>query len=349
MKTPRSSARKVNVAVVGLGFMGVTHLKSYQKIKSARIVAVCDSARTPVNGIVPGVSGNLSGADALDLGRKLRVYRQLDELLADPEVDLVDLCVPTPLHVPLAVAALKAGKHVVCEKPLARTPAQARLIVNAARTAKGYLLPAMCMRFWPEWSWLKDAVTDGRYGKVLAARFRRVSESPGWSRDSYFNGEQSGGALLDLHIHDSDFVQFLFGMPTSVFASGLSRFSGAIDHVLTLYQVAGGAVVSAEGTWLMTAGHGFNMSYTVNFENATVDFDLSRGAEALKVFEEGRKPRVLRCKGDDGYTGELRHMVHSILAGQAPTIVTPEDALNAVRICAAEEKSIHLGRPVRIA
>lgn len=344
----KSSSPKVNVAVVGLGFMGVTHLKSYQKIKTARIVAVCDSARAPVNGILPGVSGNLAGSDALDLGRKLRVYQQLEELLADPAVDLVDLCVPTPLHVPLAIAALKAGKHVVCEKPLARTAAQARQIITAARNAKGYLLPAMCMRFWPEWSWLKQAVVDGRYGNVLAARFRRVSESPGWSRDSYFNGAQSGGALLDLHIHDTDFVQFLFGRPTSVFSSGLTKCSGAIDHVVTLYQVTGGAVVSAEGTWLMTAGHGFNMSYTINFENATADFDLSRGPDALKLFEDGKKPKVIRCKGDDGYTGELRHMVESILAGKAPTIVTPEDALSAVEICEAEEKSIRLGRPVRL-
>jgi predicted dehydrogenase len=127
----------VNVAVVGLGFMGVTHLKAYQQIKGARIAAVCDSVRAPVNGILPGVSGNIHGADVLDLGRKLRVYTKLDEVLADPGVDLVDLCVPTPLHVPLAIAALKAGKHVVCEKPLARTAVQAGKIVAAARAAKG--------------------------------------------------------------------------------------------------------------------------------------------------------------------------------------------------------------------
>ncbi len=348
MKTTPTSPRKVNVAVVGLGFMGVTHLKAYQKIKGARIVAVCDSVKQPVNGLLSSVSGNIRSADTLDLGRSLRVYQQLDALLADPDVDLVDLCVPTPQHVPMAVAALKAGKHVVCEKPLARTAAQARQIVTAARTAKGFLLPAMCMRFWPEWAWLKDAVTDGRYGKVLAARFRRVSETPGWSRDSYFDGAMSGGALLDLHIHDTDFVQFLFGRPTSVFSSGLTRFSGAIDHVVTQYQVANGAVVSAEGTWLMTAGHGFNMCYTINFEKATADFDLTRGADALKLFEDGRKPRVVRCKGPDGYSGELRHMIESIQTGKAPTIVTPEDALSAVEICEAEEKSISTGRPVRL-
>jgi predicted dehydrogenase len=107
-------------------------------------------------------------------------------------------------------------------------------------------------------------------------------------------------------------------------------------------------VVSAEGSWLMTAGHGFSMSYTVNFENATVDFDLARGEDALKVFESGRKPKTIRCKGGDGYEGELRHMVESIRAGKAPVVVTPDAALDAVRICEAEEKSIRTGKPVRI-
>jgi predicted dehydrogenase len=347
MKTT-SSSQRVNVAVVGLGFMGVTHLRAYQSIRGARILAVCDSVRQPVNGVIPGVGGNIHGADALDLGKNLRAYTRIEDLLGDPEVDLVDLCVPTPLHVPLAVAALKAGKHVVCEKPLARDTAAARKIVDAARKSKGFLMPAMCMRFWPGWSWLREAVNDGRYGKVLAARFRRVSESPAWSKGSYLDGGKSGGALLDLHIHDSDFVQFLFGMPKSVFASGITRLSGAIDHVVAHYEVACGAVVSAEGSWLMSQGHGFSMGYTINFENATVDFDSARGADALKIFEEKRKPRVVRTKGPDGYGGELRHVIESIQAGTPPTIVTPTDALNAVRICEAEEKSIKTGKPVRL-
>ncbi len=347
MKTT-SSSQRVNVAVVGLGFMGVTHLRAYQSVRGAKVLAVCDSGRQPVNGIIPGVGGNIHGADALDLGKQLRAYTRIEDLLNDRDVDLVDLCVPTPLHVPLAVAALKAGKHVVCEKPLARDSAAARQIVRAAENARGFLMPAMCMRFWPGWSWLKEAVDDGRHGKVLAARFRRVSESPAWSKGSYLDGGKSGGALLDLHIHDSDFVQFLFGMPESVFASGITRLSGAIDHVSTLYQVKCGAVVSAEGSWLMTGGHGFNMGYTVNFERATADFDLARGAEALKLFQDKRKPRVIHTKGPDGYGGELRHMIESIRAGKPPSIVTPADALNAVRICEAEEKSIRTGKPVRL-
>lgn len=342
----RSSNRKVNVAVVGLGFMGVMHLKTYQQIPGARLVAVCDAVRLPVNGVLGGVGGNVAGADTVNLGPNVKPYREFDELLADPAVELVDLCVPTPLHAPQATAALRAGKHVLCEKPLARTPAIARQIVKAAKSAKTFFMPAMCMRFWPGWSWLKEVAVKKTYGKILAARFRRVCSPPGWSRSTYFKGDISGGALLDLHIHDTDFVQFLFGRPKSVFSTGLSRFSGAIDHVVTQYQVPGGAIVYAEGSWLLTQG--FNMGYTVMFERATADFDLARGAEALRLDVEGKPTRTLKLTGPDGYGGELRHIIQAIQSGKPPTIVTAEDGLSAVEICAAEEKSVKTGRPITL-
>ena len=143
-------------------------------------------------------------------------------------------------------------------------------------------------------------------------------------------------------------MQYCFGRPHSVFASGLTRYSGMIDHVLSLYTVAGGATVSAEGSWCMSEGFGFNMSYTVNFEKATVDFDCTRGAEGLKVFEDGKPPRVVQCEGGDGYTGELQHMVDCIRSGKPPTIVTATDGMSAVEICEAEEKSIKSGQVVSL-
>jgi predicted dehydrogenase len=350
MPKPKSptqrKARQVNVAVVGLGFMGLTHLKAYQQVESARVAAVCDAVRLPVDGVLPGVSGNITGHDAFHVGKNVKAYRSLEQVLADPMIELVDLCVPTPLHHPQAIAALRAGKHVICEKPLARTSSFAREIVEAAKTAKGFFMPAMCLRFWPEWAWLKHAVEQNTYGKVLAARFRRVSEAPGWSRGSYFKGENSGGALLDLHIHDADFTQYLFGRPLSVFASGLTRFSGAIDHVVAQYQVACGATVSAEGSWLMTQGHGFSMAYTVNFERATADYNSARGAEALRLFEEGQPPRVIKCDGPDGYGRELQHMVGCVQSGKPPSVVTAQEGLSAVEICEVAEESVKSAKVV---
>lgn len=338
-----------NIGIIGLGFMGLTHIKAYRQLPNARIVAICDAIRLPADGNLTGVAGNISTADEIKFDMAVvRGYRDYQELLANPDVQLVDICLPTPLHAPVAIAALNAGKHLICEKPLARTTAVCREILDAARQAKGFFMPAMCLRFWPEWAWVKQAIDDGRFGRVLAARFRRVSEPPGWSKASYLKGDDSGGALLDLHIHDTDFVQFCFGRPRRVFSQGFQRLSGAIDHVVTQYEVANGAAVSAEGSWVMHAGHGFNMAYTVVFENATVDYDSSRGAAALKVYQEGQTPQTIPCPGGDGYLGELRHMLEAIETGRPPTIVTGEDGLNAVAICEAEERSVKSGQIVTL-
>jgi predicted dehydrogenase len=344
-QTPNSD-RKVNVAVVGLGFMGVTHIKAYQQNPAARIVAVCDSVRLPVNGVLAGVKGNISGSGDIDLGRDLKVYRALDEVLADKQVELVDLCVPTPLHPEQSIAALKAGKHVLCEKPLALSSAQARKIVKAVKSASGFFMPAMCMRFWPGWAWLKQVVEEKPYGKIQAARFRRMSETPAWSKATYAQGNTSGGALFDLHIHDTDFVQFLFGRPASVFSTGVTRGGNSIDHVVTQYHYAEGPAVYAEGSWLLAKG--FNMSYTVLCERATISFDLSRGADVLQITEEGKEPGTMKPEGPDGYGGEIGYMIKAVQTGSAPTVVTAQDGLSAIQICEAEEKSVKTGKVVRV-
>jgi predicted dehydrogenase len=264
-------------------------------------------------------------------------------LLAIPDLDLVDICAPTMAHPELALAALKAGKHVLCEKPMARTSAEARKMVEAAKAADRILMPAMPLRFWPEWVWLRDAIRTGEFGKVYGARFRRVAEPPGWGAKHFGNGALSGGALLDLHVHDTDFVQFAFGKPKAVYSRGYTKYTGAIDHVVTQYEVEGGAIVHAEGSWAMAPGFGFNMSFTVNFEKATVDFDGARGADALKVFEGG-KSRVISFEGPDGYAREAAHIVAQVKKGRADDVVTAEDGLRAVEICEAEERSIRSGK-----
>ncbi|MFM1768964.1 MAG: 1,5-anhydro-D-fructose reductase [Verrucomicrobiota bacterium] len=331
--------------------MAATHIRALRHVPGARITALCNPSGRHLDGDFSNVAGNVGAKDAVKLDMAgVRATRDFNELLQDERLDAIDICAPTKAHADLAIAALAAGKQVLCEKPLARDPATARRIVEAARGARGFLMPAMCLRFWPEWAWVRAAIADQRFGRVLAARFRRVAEPPGWGKNTFFNGAESGGALFDLHIHDTDFVQACFGKPTRVFATGYQKFSGAIDHVVTQYEVASGAIVHAEGGWAMTPGFGFNMSYTVNFERATADYDSSRGAEALRLSEEGQPARTVPMTGDvpDGYVGELRHFVDCIRTHRPPTVVTAEDGLASVTLCAAEEQSIQTRQPVTL-
>jgi len=335
--------------MVGLGFMAATHIKAYRHVGGVRISAICSPSGRHLDGDLSNVAGNIGTNEPIKLDMlHVKPYRVFAEMIADPEIDMIDICAPTLAHTELAIAALKAGKHVLCEKPLARTTKDAKAIAEAAKSAKGLFMPAMCLRFWPEWAWLKQVIDKGEYGKVLSARFRRVAEPPGWGQQNYMNGKQSGGALFDLHIHDTDFVQFCFGKPKSVFSTGYSKVSGAIDHVMTQYQVASGAMVSAEGGWAMTKGFGFNMAYTVNFERATIDYDMSRGEQALRLVEEGQEPRFVKCEGLDGYVGELNYFAKCITDGTPPEIVTAADGVGSVEICEAEEESVRTGAIVQL-
>lgn len=342
-----AAAKPVNVAVVGLGFMGVTHLRAYLSNPLACVVAVCGAGRTPVNGILPGIAGNIKKSGDVHLGPGVKVFNQLGELLADPEVQLVDICTPTPLHSEQVIAALRAGKHVLCEKPLAPSAAAAREILQVAATAPGILMPAMCMRFWPGWNRLKHMAAEQTHGKVLAARFRRVSEMPAWGRPGTYGGSNDpGGALFDLHIHDTDFVNHLFGCPASVFSSGTLGAGGAIQHVVTQYHYPGGPAVHAEGSWLLAQG--FNMACTIYCERGTFDFDLARGAEAMQLTEPGQPPRTIPCDGPDGYAAEINYLLDCVAKGRPPQLVTRLDALTALEICEAEEKSLRTGMVVKV-
>ncbi len=339
----------IRVGMVGLGFMAMTHLKAYRQLPAFRIAALGNPSGRNLDGDFSKVTGNIGDKDAIRLDMtSVKAYRDLDALIAEPDLDLIDICTPTPSHPELAIKALRAGKHVLCEKPMARTSALAREMVAVARETGKILMPAMCLRFWPEWAYAKQAVASGEFGKVLAARFRRVAEPPGWGKQNFMDGQKSGGALLDLHIHDTDFVQWCFGRPRSVFSTGYSVISGAVDHVVTQYEVACGAIVHAEGGWAMTPGFGFNMAYTLNFERATLDYDLARGADALRLCRTGETPTVEKLDAPDGYVGELKHLAEAIVSGREPSVVKAEEGISALEICEAEEQSVLGHRPVAL-
>jgi predicted dehydrogenase len=335
----------IRVGIIGLGMMGRTHYEAYQELSDlAQVVAVSDVDPKRAAGDLAGTAGNViaGGLTQLPMDR-IKGSIDYNDLLDNPDVDLVDICLPTTQHLEVATAALKSGKHVLCEKPLARTSAEGEKIAQAARQAKGFFMPAMCMRFWPQWAWLKQAVDEKRYGKVLSATFRRVATMPpGWYRD----GKISGGAALDLHIHDTDFIQHLFGMPKAVSSRGYTKTSGEIDHLNTHYIYDQYPLVAAEGGWSFADGYGFTMRYTVNFETATADYDLARDKTLLLI--QNGQPTAIETAPGFGYTAEIRYLLDCIKNNHPPQTVTPEDAVRSLRIVEAEVQSIRTAETVRL-
>ena len=335
----------LRIGIIGLGFMAATHLKAYRQVKGVQIAGLCNPSGKHLDGDFTNVAGNVGNNEPFKMEMAgVTATKDFAELLKC-DVDAIDICAPTHTHHELAIAALRAGKHVICEKPMARNSTLAREMIRVSQETGKNLMPAMCLRFWPGWRWLKETIDAGTYGKVYSARFRRLAEPPAWGQHNFLNAERSGGALLDLHIHDTDFVNYCFGVPQSVFSTGYKKISNAIDHVVTQYQVKSGAIVHAEGSWAMAKGWGFNMSYTVNFEKATADYDIARTADPLRLYEEGKPIQVMPCDGPDGYTHELQYFAELVSGKIKPSIVTSNDGLAALNVCEAEERSIVSGKP----
>lgn len=333
----------LNIGVAGLGVMGLTHLAVYKRTPGARVVAVCDrhlgepDARIGASGNIPGL-----GAAEVDLSA-LRQYTQLEALLADQDVQAVDLCLPTPLHHTAGLAAIAAGKHVLIEKPLARNSAQARELAQAARQAGVVLMPGHCMRFWPGWSWLKAVVDETRYGALRSARFARYGARPDGA--FYADADACGGAHLDLHLHDSDFVLHLFGPPRWVHSFGQPAPDGANNQTLTRYQYDDDRLIVAEGGWMRAAERPFELRYLVEFERATADYRFGR-TPTLLVYHHGGGTETVALPLGLGYAPELAEFVRCATLGQVSPVVSASDGVEALRLVEAELQSLRTGKCV---
>ena len=333
-------ANKLKVGIIGLGSMGSTHLDIYSKIKEVEVIAIADSIQSRLDGSSKA-EGNISGqAEGGITGLSAIKYLDGMELIENPDIDIVDICVGTDLHFTFVEAALSKGKHVLVEKPLARTYDEAKKIIQFAEQSSKYVMSAMCLRYWPAWVFLKEAIDSNAYGKCLSLNFKRQTSFPGGA--FYSDHNQCGGALLDLHVHDTDFVNYCLGLPEAVFSQGYKGPSGGIDHIATHYiynQSDLSPLVSSEGSWTMQEGYGFNMSYTANFENGTLSYLLEQD-ETLKLFRSGSEPESINLKEGMGYEFEIRTFVDEILSGNSTNLDLLRQASETVAIIEAEKTSI---------
>jgi len=333
-------ANKLKVGIIGLGSMGSTHLDIYSKIKEVEVIAIADSIQSRLDGSSKA-EGNISGqAEGGVTGLSAIKYLDGMELIENPDIDIVDICVGTDLHFTFVEAALSKGKHVLVEKPLARTYDEAKKIIQLAEQSSKYVMSAMCLRYWPAWVFLKEAIDSNAYGKCLSLNFKRQTSFPGGA--FYSDHNQCGGALLDLHVHDTDFVNYCLGLPEAVFSQGYKGPSGGIDHIATHYiynQSDLSPLVSSEGSWTMQEGYGFNMSYTANFENGTLSYLLEQD-ETLKLFRSGSEPESINLKEGMGYEFEIRTFVDEILSGNSTNFDLLKQASETVAIIEAEKTSI---------
>ncbi|MDP8243193.1 MAG: Gfo/Idh/MocA family oxidoreductase [Candidatus Hinthialibacter antarcticus] len=338
----------MRIGILGFGFMGKMHFNHYQEHPGATIVAVCDAAIDSIKN-ADSEAGNLEGADKpIDLS-EVELYSDFGDMLASAKLDAVSITLPTFIHEKFTCQALEAGVHVLCEKPMGLTVAECDRMLSSAKSSEKILQIGHCIRFWPEYAKTKAIIDSGEYGKLIALSMRRLAATPTWSHDNWLMSEQrSGGVALDLHIHDTDFVQYLLGAPKAVSCYGSHASSGILAHLSTSYVYDDDVLVTAEGGWMMKPGFGFEMSFNAVLENATIVFDINRDP-AFKICPAEGDPITPEYDQTDAYRAQIDYFIHSINGEKQDEVVTVESSRRAVQIIEAELKSIETGAPVALA
>ena len=297
----------MRLAVVGLGFMGGVHLKAIASVPSIELAAVVTGRPTEVSA---------------------KRYAKLEDALADPEIDAVDLCLPTDLHESATIAALRAGKHVLVEKPMALTFESCQRMMDAAESSGRILMVAHVLRFFPAYRALQNAVDRGELGPIRSAQFRRRCAQPGWS-DWITDKSRSGGGAFDLLIHDIDMALRLFGPPESISAIGYEDASAGVDTI-SARLFYDGMTVEISGGWIFPGAFPFAMEFTV--VGASGVFEFNSESRPLKRYGGGEE---VALEPADGYAAEISYFADCCRSGKQPDLCTPASSAESIRLALA--------------
>lgn len=331
-------SERLRVGIVGAGFMGETHLAGWIAEGNPVLVYDIDPAR----------------AAALAARHGAAVANGFDELLE--RSDVVDVCTATHRHAEVAIAAARAGRHVICEKPLARTLEDAEAIVAACTAAGVRLLVAHVVRFFPEYANARQAVLDGAVGEPAVLRLKRASFRPRHPADHwFFDPAKSGGMVVDLMIHDFDYARWVAGEVVSVQcrSAGVDRPGLEVDHAFAILAHASGAISHVTGSWAYAAPT-FRTAFEIAGSRGLIEYDSAAAPPLMSYLRprgsDGAGPVGLPGSplAEDPYRLELREFHRAIVEGTAARLEA-RDGVEALRIAIAADESARTGRVIRLA
>jgi predicted dehydrogenase len=340
----------LRIGIVGIGFMGWIHYLAVRNLNGAKLAAVCSRDKEKLSGDWRSIRGNFGPPGAMVDLSSVKKYASLDALLADPDIDLIDVCNPTHLHPETAIAALKAGKHVLVEKAIALKPEQADAMLAAAKQAKRMLMVAHVLPFFPEFAYAADAARKQTFGKLFGGHFKRVISRPDWSAD-IGDAAKTGGPAIDLHIHDTHFIGLMAGVPKSVFSTGVVE-NDVVNYLTTQYLYGpGGPSVTCSSGAIAMSGRPFVHGYEIYFEKATLVYESGTCPLTLLTADGKSSQPQLPGGGDpiSAFTMEIQAAVDGIANGKAPDLLSGQLARDALVMCFKECESVKTGTIVAIA
>lgn len=327
----------MRVGIVGAGTMAGVHAAGW-KHTDAELIGVMSKNHTA----------------ALELSQKhsTKTFDTYEELLK--QVDIIDICTPTDFHKEMVLQGAQAGKHIICEKPIALTVKDGKEMIEACNKAKVRLFIAMVVRFFPQYSAAQKAVASGQLGKVGVMRFKRVSYQPTGDEAWFTNESRSGGMLVDLMIHDFDYARWLGGNVKRVFAKSVRTQDPKApgDYALVTLGFDDGRMALVEGGWAYPPGY-FRTSLDIAGSDGVLEW-RSDDAVTIQPFLKPKGEKNVARVGvpssilaEDPYTTEIKHAFECI-KNNKEFLVTAEDGLEALRIALAAKESLRTGRAIHI-
>ena len=329
----------VNVGIIGVGFMGVTHYKALQKVGRARVAAISTRDAKKLAGDWREIKGNFGDDGGVQDLSGIARYENWRDLIADETIDLVDICLPTELHREVSIAALQAGKHVLVEKPLALSLEDADAMIEVAQTADRMLLVGHVIRFFPAFAHARELVRSGGYGGLIGAHFKRIIGAPTPEK------KREGGAALDLHIHDIDFIHALCGVPAKVRATGVHS-NGAMNYLQTQYFYEGNKpCVSCQSGAISAPGLSFEHGFDIYLENATIQYNNLFTGDDIWLYSNGEK-QIVHPPGLEPFEAQLGHVINCVATNQVSPDIAAPLARQALAVCFRELESVATGETV---
>lgn len=323
----------LKVGLIGYGGMGRAHVGAYEMISDRVIIAAAADLQE-------------ERRNALYEKYGCETYETGMELIEKADVDFVDICLPTFMHTEHAVKAMKKGLDVFLEKPVCLNEEEAQLLLDVQKETGKKVQVGQVVRFFNEYIWLKKIVESGKYGKLLAANFMRMSEMPTWGWDNWYaDDKKCGGVGLDLHIHDADFIRYTFGDDIKDLKVMATRNEeGSLRHLNVMFDY-GDKVISAEASWDCTPNFSFLAGYKAYFENATVICEKGKitvygdKTEEINLQEEASDLGI-NIPAVGGYCEEIRYFVDEILNGNGEEIAPLSEGIKSARLVWREMEAL---------
>lgn len=330
-------------AIIGFGGLGRVHLSNLVKLNEERgDLTLCAICGTTAENFKKSVSLNVGTTDCSTVDiTNVNFYDDYKELIDVEKPDFVVTALPTYLHEEVAVYALDRGIHILSEKPMALTLEQCQNMIDASEKSGAFLMIGQCVRFQKSVSIVKDYIESGVYGKVYRAEFQRYSQTPMWTWNNWIlDPKLSGGCIIDMHIHDVDLVNYLFGTPSSV-NSVMTQQKVERESIFSQYEMSDGTIVLTRADWSLPQKIPFSASALICFEKACVKLS----GESITVYtdDEVITPDV---SGDDIYMVEMREFLRCIGEGATSPFTSPVSIKESIRIALAELESAQTGKRV---